>query len=911
MTKAHRSFLKGHYDVALAAYKRLSTEPDRAVAAACAGTDIDLQRGTFDEGLSRLKAVEKQGQNSADWHACKAALEAELGNYDAAITDNLRALELNPNHLRARWQLGSTLEILGRSKEAIKVYAPFNNIMTGSQMPGDAPSLTWLGQGFYRYSVLTRHPNLTDRTKHILTEVYQEAFDSVDPLYWPARLAAAELLLEKHNLAEAKSDFERILKQNDKVPAAHIGLGYIALEDWKFEEVEKHIDAALKIAPDNVEAQLLRAELRMTEERFAEAVQAAAKALMTNPNSMKALSLLAVLQCREGGNKAALALQSQSIDKLCPDLAVCHQIVGQWLSHWRLFKSAESQFKKAATADPTWSEPLAALGQLYMETGDEAQAREKLEAAFALDNFNQYIYEQLQLLDRIDKFHQLETDHFIIKYDESQDDIAAPYFAECLEGLYEDVCKAFNHHPDKKTIIEIFPDHLGFSLRTGGRPFIATIGACTGRVIALTAPHGRRPFGVFNWANVFRHEFTHTVTLSVTNNYIPRWMTEGLAVEQEPTQRSWGNKQLLSDAVRHDKLFTLENINWGFIRPKEANDRALAYAQGEWMMEFLAEYKGPQAVGKLLTAISDGTALPKAFKNSVDIELSVFEKEFKKWAKKQVAAWDLPNANVEEPDDVRKLLKEKPDDASLLARLSQAELFDGDFDAAEETATKALKADEKQPLALETISRILIGKMLSEEDTDKRTEWLKKAEPFIQHLREVDSKNPHGIKFQGYVEQADKRWNQAIALYLDYQKRFPEDPDTYRRLAAIYGTLKNSDAALKQLVQLSTFVENDPWLPRQIAQLEADRGRPAEAVRWYRAALDIDPYDVEIHGSLADSALAAGNTLVAEREYQIVCKILPNHPRGFIGLSKVYKATGNLKEAEAYKKKAEDREKTN
>src|SRR5207244_2543569 len=159
-----------------------------------------------------------------------------------------------------------------------------------------------------------------------------------------------------------------------------------------------------------------------------------------------------------------------------------------------------------------------------------------------------------------------------------------------LEKVYSDVTGNFGVQPEKKTSIEIFPDHMGFSVRITGRPFIATVGACTGPVIAIQAPRGLAPFGRFNWANVLRHEFTHTVTLAATENRIPHWMTEGMSVHEEPVPQSWRTKQLLSQALWDDRLFTLESIDWGFMRPKRSDDRELAYAQGEWMVGYIAKH---------------------------------------------------------------------------------------------------------------------------------------------------------------------------------------------------------------------------------------------------------------------------------------------------------------------------------
>ncbi|HVP13105.1 MAG TPA: tetratricopeptide repeat protein, partial [Phycisphaerae bacterium] len=647
-SSARECFLRGDYDAAIEFYDDLGRGGgEDAVRAACGQTEIDLQIGNYAGGIARLRGLESKGRESADWHACLAALLAEIGKYDEAIEHNRRALELESGHLRARWQLGQLYEMLGREKDAIDTYEPVERLMTEGTLPSAPEDLVYVGKSFCRISLLTRHPNRVQRTKHVLTEVYQEAFDVIDPLFWPGRLAAAELLLEKHNRTEAKSDFAAICAQNPKVPDAHVGLGRIALAEWDFEKAEQEAETALDINPRHVPAMLLLADIRMTQRQHKDAVAAAGRALEVNPNSIEALAVLAAAQWWMGDRAASQSAQERVL-KINPRPAAMHCILGVWLGADRRFPEAREHLSKAIEYAPTWPAPRTELGRLYMETGEEALARKTLDEAFALDSFDADTHGILGLLDQLEKFARLETKHFVIKYDAKADSVIGPYFAESLEALYAGVCRDFGADLDKRTIIEVFPDHMGFSMRTAGRPFIATIGACTGRVIAMTAPRPTSStFGRFNWVNVLRHEFTHTVTMAVTDNRIPHWFTEGLAVREEQPRQSWSVKYLLSSAVRHDRLFTLESIDWGFIRPREPDARGLAYAQSEWMVEFITERYGDRAIPGMLKAMREGVTQEQVFKQVLKCEPAAFEKEFKAWAAKGVEAWGLPDVSEE------------------------------------------------------------------------------------------------------------------------------------------------------------------------------------------------------------------------------------------------------------------------
>lgn len=903
---ARECWLRGDYEQAGALYDSLADgSDDDAVRAACERSEIDRQFGTISEAIARLQTVEKIGRQTAAWNACLAGLLAEVGRYQEAIDHNRRALELNGDDFRARCQLGRLYELLGRPDAALKAYDPFEGLMTDGPLPDRPEDLADLGRGFYRLSVLKRHANLADRTRHVLTEVYQEAFDVIDRQYWPARLAAAELLLEKHNLNEACSDFEAICQQNARVPDAHAGLARIALEENKIELAELAALDALECNPSHVPSLLIMAQVRLVDDLAGDAVICARRALETNPNSVEALALLTAAAIRSG-DKAAAQSARQRAAEINPRPALLHHALGVQLAAERQFDEARGQFLKAIEFDQIWPAPRIELGLLYMETGEEALARQALDAAFKLDSFDDRVHGVLALLDQIEKFARLDTAHFTVKYDEAADGVIAPYFAETLERMFTGICETYGAKLDKSTIVEVFPDHMSFSLRTAARPFIATIGACTGPVIVMSAPRrtASSVFGAANWANVLRHEFTHTVTLAATGNRIPRWLTEGLAEREEGGRRSWDTMLLLAFVVRRDELFSLDAIDRAFHRPQRPDDVHRAYAQGEWMVDYIVERYGDRAILGLLGAFREGRTQEQAVGEAMNCDSAAFDKAFKTWAAEQVERWALPPLPAEDLQAIEARLKDRPDDPSLLARLAQAELAEGHLEEAERAAQKSLKRNKREKLALEVFSHALIDKMLREPDELKRQTLLDETEPYIRTLIQLDPDNPHAIKYLGYVAQASRNWAEAIDFLTRYQLRFPADPDSYRRLAGVYQERNDPEEALLQLESLFRLVPNEPAVARRIADLYLKQGRPARAVPWFRRALETELYDADLHRVLGDTLLTLGRAAEAESEFQAVCRLQPDKPGGYEGMSKVCRAMGDAAKAAEYAEKA-------
>ena len=356
-------------------------------------------------------------------------------------------------------------------------------------------------------------------------------------------------------------------------------MGEVALQSLGFEKVERRVELALETNPNHAPALHLQAKKLIAERRYRQAKDVCAQALAINPNDVGALSLSAAASTCLHDHRDPERMRTR-VAAINPRCARWHRTLGDALSGIRQYAASEKEFRKAIELEPTEVNARTELGMMYMEWGLEDKARDALDGAWELDPFNERTKFTLELLDSLQRFATHESAHFIIRHDAERDPGLGAYIAAYLEGIYEIVTNDYDVALNQKTILEIFPTQREFAVRITGKPWIHTIGACTGRVIALASPRqSAQLMGPYDWARVLKHEFVHTVTLAATQNRIPHWFTEGLAVSQEEMSRDFAWSELLADAVRRDRLFTLESIDWGFIRPQRPDDRHLAYAQ--------------------------------------------------------------------------------------------------------------------------------------------------------------------------------------------------------------------------------------------------------------------------------------------------------------------------------------------
>ncbi len=186
----------------------------------------------------------------------------------------------------------------------------------------------------------------------------------------------------------------------------------------------------------------------------------------------------------------------------------------------------------------------------------------------------------------------------------------------------------------------MFPTHDRFSVRVAGDPYVGTVGASTGPVIALVTPReGRGTLGTYDWARVMRHEYVHTITLGATGNRIWHWMTEGLAVREEQAPPRQTYLDLLTQATLTGGLFPIEEMTWGFVKPKKATDRSQAYAQSWYACEYIAERWGEEQLTAMIAASGEGQTERQALDSVLQISPEQFDADFAGWMGGKLVEW--------------------------------------------------------------------------------------------------------------------------------------------------------------------------------------------------------------------------------------------------------------------------------
>ena len=690
------------------------------------------------------------------------------------------------------------------------------------------------------------------------------ARNDLDRLDWRARLQEARLLVAKHNRSEAVAALHEVLGLNPRCAEAWFLLGKIALRVFDFDSATRAIAALRQLNSESVLADLLQAEAAIVNNDPDRAIEILDMVLVREPAMREAHALRAAADAVSYDLPAARA-RLDAMDALAPGCPDGYYEVGRFLAKHRQYGDAAEILEEAVARRPSWSPPLIELGLLEMQSGRDDRALDALQKVAELDPFNERATFSLRLLEELAAFESLESEHFVIRYLPGVDEVVARMMPEALDRMHEDVAGRFGHVPANRTVIEVMPDHEFFSVRITGMPWIHTIAACTGPVIAMEVPREGAPskhLGLFDWLEVLRHEYTHTITLDQTRNRIPHWLTEAASVSMETRPRDYQTATMLALALRQGELFDMDGINWAFVRPKKPTDRPMAYAQGAWMVEFMNERWGEDALVELLGHYFAGRPEREAMPAALGISTEQFHADFLVWAEGQARDWGF----FAEPTlDQLKLqsLEQDPEYADALKEMQTARLRSAAERIAGRMGQPAGPGSTEVP---EWPAMRLPQVPLDDEQVDA---WVQQY-PDHPDLLEFVTRRA--------IDRDERTDEDAIALLERYRQARPVDPYPDRVLARMYLESDDPSRAIRPLARLDSLSENDPSYAYELALQYRQGGNSEDALESALRMVRIDPYRPGYRELVAAIALEAGRPKMAQEHIKALVLLEPDRP---------------------------------
>jgi len=892
LESARQLYLTGRYEEAIEQYQSLADESGAAVALGLARCQASLGKDVAAEDT--LEAALEKFDSAAALRAELAKLYFQRGEYERAHESCEKALAEDVHQPLARWIAAELHRVRGELDEAAAGYDGLVEFYNKSESIDDAESLHVIGLATAQRARWKRD---SQQFRFLVNRFYPDLLKH-EKNFWPAHLEMGRLFLEKFNQRDATAQFNAALAINPNAAEIHTARAELALRSYDLTRALTSVERALEISPGFVPALQLKADALMADFQVKDAIEVLDEARKRNPRDERTLGRLATGYLYVDGSASADEADSRfgklvaEVESHNPRCGEFYETLGDACDLLRKYPAAERYYAKSRSRMPQLVAVPAKLGMVQMRLGQEAQAKKLLEESFEADPFNVRVKNSLEVLDVLDQYAVIETEHFIIKFDRGQDQMLAEYAAEYLENeVYPQIVKQFGYEPHDKTLFEIFSrakntrGHGWFSARMVGLPYVGTVGACAGQMVAIASPSDMpKPY---NWARVLKHEFVHVVNLQQTDFHIPHWFTEALAVRTEGYPRPPEWTQVLAKRHAAGTLFTLDDINRGFLRPGAGEDWTLAYCQAEIYAEYMVGRFGDDAPAKMLAAYHDSLSTPEAIERSFGISQEEFEAGYRDYVDKLVA--DLPQAKPHAAmslADLQRAVANKPDDAQLLAALSYAYLRRESNAKARKYALAALEINEKQQLAAYVMARLY----LSIGDANTAVDFLK--ESFQKDAPQAD----HLALLSAILSRAEK-YDEAAQLFSLGAAKFPHDDAWLRRLASVHLRTRDDEELAEVLKRLTQLDTESVAFRTKLAQLAMDRQDYERAEHWAMEALYIHVKDARLHALRAEALAAMTRHSHAAKEYTYALQLRPDQLAWRLALAKTHIDAGNQREA--------------
>jgi len=865
---ARRLYLTGRYEEAAELYGELTE--DEPVAAAIGLARCHWSAGKHDEAQDVLGVAAKERPADADLTAELALLAFERGNHATAEKLVDEALKSDARQLTARWVNAELHRVAGRMKEANKAYEWFIDYYNGNDTftPED---LRWIGLAAGRYARWNRN---NSQFRLLVNTLYPDALE-LDENYWPAHLESATLFVEKYNERDAKAELDAASVINANAAEIYAARAELALQKFDLHTANGAIDRALTVNPRFLRAHQLRADCMLAVLRARDATRVLVEARELNPVDEDTLGRLAAAYGAADGlaNVAADSRLARLIEEVVGRNEHCGRFfmaLADSLDRMRRYSAAARYYREAERRMPQLMYARGRLGLTLMRLGEEAEAARLLDESFEIDPFNVRVKNMLEVLDVLEDYATIETDHFILKYDRERDQVLAEYAARYLEEeVYPDIAQELGYEPPDKSLFEIFSrakntsGHGWFSARMVGLPFIGTVGACAGTMVAMASPNDMPK--KYDWARVLRHEFVHVVNLQQTDFCIPHWYTEGLAVWHEDLPRPSVWNEVLARRAKAGTLFDLDTITLGFIRPKDQEDWTLAYCQAELYVEFMLKRFGDDATAKMLAAYDDNVSTQDALKRCFGVEKEMFEREYRAYLDKVVAGIEGVDARTTLSfADLHEAVKKDPKNADLVAELAYQYLRRGVAPTARKHAVAARELDEKHQLAAYVLARL----HLSIGDVGQARELLE------QVLDEQDPQE-NALGLLAALELKAEEFDEAERLYRLGAERYPNSARWLKSLARVHLQSDNKQKLTEALSRLAEMEYDNVIIRKKLLELAIEAEDFGDAVQWANQVLHIDVMDADVHAMLARALGQQKSCQRAIEEYETAIKLSP------------------------------------
>ncbi|MCY3688018.1 MAG: tetratricopeptide repeat protein [Gammaproteobacteria bacterium] len=656
---------------------------------------------------------------------------------------------------------------------------------------------------------------------HDANSLFQEA-TRADPRNLEAHVLWGDLFLEKYNEGEAERSYADALEINGRFTPALVGMAKITGD-------ERALQRALAINPNSVPAMEILGRILQRSGREEEAVGHFSRALNLNPEALGVLSALASEAAMEE-RMADYALHAAQVEAFSPNNPIFLADVAEHFGGNYRFTEAVEYARAAIEADPQYWRGYTLLGSNLIRLGEEAEGRANLEIGFENDPFNVLSSNLLTVFDTLEEYATLESEHFLVHMSPRDARILWPYMETMLEEAWDRLVEKWDFEPEYPVLIEVFENTQDFAVRSVGLPDIGPlVGICFGKVVTLISPDTLSA----NWQEIAWHEFSHVITLQMTGNRIPRWLSEGISVWEEREGRPyWGRRQGLDlvRAAQNNQYLPISELNAAFSGARSNADLGFAYFQSYLVVDYIEETYGFEKLRELVVQYGLIKEDSERFREVFDVSMNQFDAGFRNWIDRRVAEINVHVHQEDLPDEGEGHGHGIRENSSAIL----SELYNN--------------ASLKQYM---------------------RTRLEQNPRDFMAHLQ-------LGIVL--FKEESFLEAREALEAAHELLPSYSGYPSPPLVMSQIYEREGNREEQHRWLEILLENLQHDDQSALILAEAALERADFERAEYYIDRALQVDPYESDVHALRARLADETGNFPLAVTEYEILLELEVSDP---------------------------------
>jgi len=650
------------------------------------GADLDeaqplFIKGEYNKCIRMCNEAIKDGEPEDAWRVLLARSLMAVGRYTNAYSVVHTNLDKFPWSVQLRLLAHQLYKLNDQPDEAAASLNEVNRL-GGYRMWAyqDVANLVTMGKaalvlGADPRSVLERFYDLAKRRYPSNREPY---------------LASGQLALDKNDYELAAKTFSAGLKLFPLDPDFQFGLAQAYAPSDRRMMIAA-LEAALNANENHVPSHLLLVDHLVDGEEYEGAEESLKKALAVNPNHPEALGYRAVIAHLKNDAVGETKARHQALSIWRTNPEVDH-LIGRKLSQKYRFAEGAAYQRRALKIDARYLPAKIQLAQDLLRLGQEEEGWLLADDVHASDAYDVTAFNLTTLHDSMSKFATLTNADFIVRMTTNEAVIYGDRVMSLLNRAKTNLCAKYGMELTRPTIVEIFADPKDFGVRTFGMPGNpGYLGVCFGAVITANSPASQAGHPA-NWEAVLWHEFCHVVTLQLTKNKMPRWLSEGISVYEELEENPvWGQTMTprYRDMILGKDFTPLGELSAAFLAPKSEMHLQFAYYESYLAVDFLVKRFGIDALKKILRDLGEGSEINVAIAKHT-APLDTVEKDFEKFAKERAENL-APELSFEKPEDVDSDLGDLSKNYYVLTRHAKRLLRDKKYQDAKPSIEKLIQ----------------------------------------------------------------------------------------------------------------------------------------------------------------------------------------------------------------------------